>query len=368
MPEASSVGPSGRRHLGYALNAFAYHTLEELWPVLRGPVAAIKQRMFGADPFPVELRFSEPLVASLRADARGCARLREALRAGGLRAITANGFVMPRFHGERVKERVYLPAWHEGTARRDFTCAALEVLAELVEGERDTPAWVSVSVPFGALKPVGMEAIAPNILACGEHARRVSEQRGQRMVVALEPEPGLTVETTEEALRFFDRYVPAALRPYLAVNFDLAHQLVEFEDPLVAMRSLHQAGVCVAKVHVSNAAELKELRPFFRDSIYLHQTVGVDATGRPVFFSLDWPQTAPPGVTRYRVHYHLPVFPTPLPSTLADVERFLRAAAASVPVDVPFVIETYTWPQQEPDADQVVENICRELAWVRSKI
>ncbi|MDW8344772.1 MAG: hypothetical protein RMM51_09815 [Verrucomicrobiae bacterium] len=368
MSETSPSHGAAGLIVGYALNAFPCHTLEELWPVLRGPVALIKNRAFPRERFPIELRFSKPLVTALQQDERACDRLRDELLTGGLWLVTANAFVLPRFHGERVKERVYLPAWHESSARRDFTCASLDVLARLTEGDHHTLDFWSVSVPFGALKPVSMSAIAPNILACGEHARRLSERSGRRFIVALEPEPGLTVETTAEAVEFFENHVPTALRPYLGVNFDLGHQLVEFEEPIESVRQLSRAGIVVAKVHVSNAAELSQLAPFYRDSIYLHQTTGVDERGRRVFFSLDWPDTKPTGVMRYRVHYHLPVFPSALPSTLSAVEQFLRDVRPVLPATAPLIIETYTWPQQEPQPDQIVENICRELEWVRSKI
>src|SRR5207247_1124679 len=79
--------------------------------------------------------------------------------------VSVNGFVMPHFHGERVKERVYLPAWHESEARLRFTNACVDVLAQLAPGG-------SVSVPFGALKPVAMEAVAGNSIKAGEHAAR----------------------------------------------------------------------------------------------------------------------------------------------------------------------------------------------------
>ncbi len=158
--------------------------------------------------------------------------------------------------------------------------------------------------------------------------------------------------------------MPPSLRAYLGVNFDLSHQLVEFEDLAESVRSIQDAGILLAKIHVSCAAELPELRPFYEDSIYLHQTTGTDATGQRRFFSLDWPQQVPPGLTCYRVHYHLPVFPSELPSTLAAVERFLAGPLPACPL----IIETYTWPQQRGGRERLVDNICREIEWVRGKI
>jgi hypothetical protein len=355
------------RALGYALNVFPYDSLAELWACLAGAVSQLKEAAFANEVFPIELRFSERLVRELQNDCDEVARLKYFLDTHDLALITVNGFVMPSFHGQRVKERVYLPAWHESDRRTRFTNACLDLLAQLAPPDT---AFVSVSVPFGALKPVPMEAIAPNILRCAAHAAALHQRTGLRCVVALEPEPGLCVETTAEAVEFFERFVPAELRRYLAVNFDLSHQLVEFEDLAASWQLLERNGVPVAKVHVSNAAEMTELKPFYEDSIYLHQVCGVDARGQRVFFSLDWPADAPPaGIARFRVHYHLPVCPqpeSPVGTTLAEVERFLT----QTPVDpaVPLIIETYTWPEQLRGNERLVENICRELHWVRRKI
>jgi hypothetical protein len=353
MPEDPSQPP--RRTVGYALNVFPTETLDDLWRCLETDVLEIKRRVFPSEVFPVELRFSDRIVRELQQDCDRVARLKYFLDTHDLAPITANGFVMPHFHGERVKERAYLPAWHESEERLRFTNSCIDLLAQLAPTDAEM---VSVSVPFGALKPVTMDDVAPNILKAGEHAARMNN------IVALEPEPGLCVETTGEVVEFFRRFVPDRLRSHLAVNFDLSHQLVQFENISESLEQLRREGIVVAKIHLSNAAELPELKPFYADSIYLHQVCGVDASGQRNFFSLDWPATPPPpGIARYRCHYHLPVFPTDLPSTLPEVERFL-----SHPSPIPLIIETYTWPEQLHGRERLVDNICRELTWVREKI
>ena len=343
--------------VGYALNAFPCETFADWWTCLNTDVLAIKRRVFPTEVFPIELRFSEQLVRELTPDR--VAQLKIFFAAHGLALVTVNAFVMPHFHGAPVKERAYLPAWHESDARLNFTNRCVELLAQLAPGG-------SVSVPFGALKPVTLDAIAPNILKAGEHAAR------HGCVIALEPEPGLCVETTAEAVEFFTRFVPDRLRPHLGINFDLAHQLVEFEDLPAALALLRHHGIPVAKIHVSNAAELPELKPFYTDSIYLHQVTGCDAAGHRIYFALDWPRlergrpaAAPAGIAKYRCHYHLPVFPTDLQSTLPEVEGFLRQLDRPT---MPLIIETYTWPEQLRGRQHLVDNICRELEWVRRQL
>jgi hypothetical protein len=90
-------------------------------------VLEIKSRAFPNEIFPVELRFSERIVRELDCDQ--VARLKYLLDTHDLALVTVNGFVMPHFHGERVKERVYLPAWHESEARLLFTKSCLDLLA-----------------------------------------------------------------------------------------------------------------------------------------------------------------------------------------------------------------------------------------------
>ena len=135
--------------LGYALNAFPYHTLAELQPVLETDLLAIKQRMYPATAFPIELRVSDPIVAELRQQPETVARLKSFFAEHDLALVTLNAFVMPRFHGQPVKETVYLPAWHETSARLEFTRASLDLLANLAAEPSPSPgAPLSVSVPF----------------------------------------------------------------------------------------------------------------------------------------------------------------------------------------------------------------------------
>jgi sugar phosphate isomerase/epimerase len=340
MPE--TLRPT-RRAVGYALNVFPYRTLDDLWACLQGDVLKLKALASPREPLPIELRLSESLLGELRDPAP----LKSFLDAHGLLLATINAFVMPAFHGERVKERVYRPAWHESDERVRFTNACLDLLAT----------GASVSVPFGALKPVTMDAVAPNILRCARHAQEAGG------VIALEPEPGLCVETTAEAVEFFERFVPDELRPHLGVNFDLSHQLVQFENLAESVALLQRHGVPIAKIHVSNATELSEWKPLHPDSIYLHQVSGADAGGRKVYFSLDSPAAPPPGgINRFRVHYHLPVCPPGDGSTLAEVEHFLASTLPTIHPSIPAIIETYT------TRERIVETAARELAWVRQKI
>ena len=173
-----------RPTVGYALNAFPCESFAEWWACLNTDVLEIKRRVFPAEVFPIELRFSEQMIRELTPDR--VAQLRTFFAEHGLALVTVNAFVMPHFHGAPVKERAYLPAWHASAARLNFTNRCVDLLAELTDAA-GAPQWAApptVSVPFGALKPVSLAAVAPNILQAGEHAARAGG------CIALEPEPG----------------------------------------------------------------------------------------------------------------------------------------------------------------------------------
>ena len=138
------------RTLGYSLNVFPCNSLAELWTCLENEVEQLKERTCPDGVFPIELRFSERIVRDLQSDCDEVSRLKYHLDTHDLALVSVNGFVMPAFHGERVKERVYLPAWHESDARVHFTIACLDLLQTLAPatmrgsvGRRDRGASVS---------------------------------------------------------------------------------------------------------------------------------------------------------------------------------------------------------------------------------
>ncbi|MCX7885948.1 MAG: hypothetical protein N3B01_01645 [Verrucomicrobiae bacterium] len=346
-----------RRPVGYALNVFPYQTATELWDCLRRDVLQLKALASPHEPLPIELRLSEQLLRELRPHAPA---LKTFLLEHDLPLVTINAFVMSAFHGQRIKEGVFLPAWHESDTRLRFTNACLDLLVEIAGtcGQPAAEIILSVSAPFGALKPATMAAVAPNILRCAEHAAELQPP----CMLALEPEPGLCVETTAEVVEFFERFVPEKLRQSLGVNFDLAHQLVQFEDLAESVATLQRHRIRIAKIHVSNAVELTGWEPPASDSIYLHQVCGVDASGHKTFFALDSNVAPPPDVVRFRIHHHRPVCPPPEGTTLREVELFLLQTLPAIPSPVPAIVETYTTRRQ------VIETAARELAWVREKI
>lgn len=356
--------------IGYSLNVFPDESLEELRHTLRHRAPHIRREAYHDREFPVELRFSQRMVEELRAQPAAVVELRDLLRDEGLRLVALNAFVPVSFHQPNLKERVYLPTWHESDERLRYTCDCADLLAALAPPEVKEP---TLSVPAGALKrdfadtPGLHEQTAAALHRCAQHCAELERRTGRRVTVGLEPEAGLAYERTSEVIEFFTKFRPAldgesGSGRYLGVNFDICHQLVEFEDLAQSVAALQAAGIQIAKIHISNCIEIEKpliapelleaLRRRYAESKFLHQTCGVDAAGQPVYFSLDLPPVLTPdglramahaGVERLRTHYHMPLLPGgAMPTTLAEVEAFVRRFAKAQP-KVPLVIETYTW-------------------------
>jgi sugar phosphate isomerase/epimerase len=380
-----------RPRIGYSLNVFPDETLAELRTTLRRRARRIRHEAFRRRRFPVELRLSARMVEQLRANPRQVNALRDFLRDEGMQLVTLNAFVPVSFHQTNLKERVYLPAWHEGHERVRYTCACADLLAALAPADVAVP---SLSVPAGVLKrdfnsPAVRRRFAAAVRRCVEHCAGLEKRTGRRVVIGLEPEPGLTCERTGEVIAFFTEFFPATeSRRHLGVNYDVCHQLVEFEDPWESVRALEAAGVPLTKIHVSNCIEivkplvapelLETLRRRYAESKFLHQTCGANAKGEVVYFSLDLPEAMAPdglramaraGVETLRVHYHMPLMPgSRMPTTLRAVEAFVRRFAKARP-DVPLIIETYTWLEQMAAAGgrhDLPANIAAELRHVRA--
>jgi sugar phosphate isomerase/epimerase len=356
--------------IGYSLNVFPDESLEELWHTLRHRAPHIRREAYHDREFPVELRFSQRMVGELRTQPAAVAELRDLLRDEGLRLVALNAFVPISFHQPDLKERVYLPTWHESDERLRYTCDCADLLAALAPPEVKEP---TLSVPAGALKrnfadaPGVHEQTAAALRRCAQHCAELERNTGRRVTVGLEPEPGLAYERTSEVIEFFAKFRPVldgenGSGRYLGVNFDICHQLVEFEDLAQSVAALQAAGIQIAKIHVSNCIEIEKplvapelletLRHRYAESKFLHQTYGVNAAGEPAYFSLDLPAVLTPeglrsmahaGVEKIRIHYHMPLLPGgAMPTTLAAVETFVRHFAKAQP-KVPLMIETYTW-------------------------
>jgi sugar phosphate isomerase/epimerase len=358
--------------LTYCTNVHPGETLVAVRALLKRHVLAVKQAIAPAQAFGVGLRLAAAAADSL-ADAEELARFKAELEADGLYCFTLNGFPYGAFHATRVKERVYLPDW-QAPERVRYTQVLARVLAELL------PLGVngSISTVPGCFKPnvEGPDAqrnMADAMIDVVAMLVDIARSRGRHIALALEPEPECFLQTTEEALSFFETHLfgrearqrlvdladvePAeaerTLRRHLGVCLDTCHASVEFESPLEAWRKLQAAGIAVPKVQISAGLRLTEATPerlealrAFSDGVYLHQTVVQSGGNLHRYLDLPDALAAPPMPgAEWRVHFHVPIFMRELglfESTQADLIPLLGELATVS--DCPHLeVETYTW-------------------------
>ena len=390
--------PGGLGALTYCLNIHPTQSWAEARAALTGPARAVKAALSPEAPFVTGLRFSAETVAEL-AEPRKRADLKAILAAEGFLPLTMNGFPYGPFHGERVKEEVYLPDWR-AEERLQYTCALADLMAEInPEG-----AFLSLSTVPGAFRPNGAgaeAAMAEMMLRAAAYLVKLEAETGRRVALALEPEPCCFLETIEESAAFFrdwlfseaaaarlaalagrSRAEAANLLPrHLGLCYDVCHAAVEFEDAASSLAALREAGVPVHKLQLSSALRIPAgspearaaLRPF-DDGVYLHQLIARGAGGLRRF--ADLPEALAPGGAadgeEWRVHFHVPVFLETLPdfgTTQAFLAEILALHRAD-PISPHLEVETYTWSVLPPGlaAGTVDQAVTRELSWVKERL
>jgi len=388
-------------HLTYCLNIHPGEHWADVLGAVRGHACEVRNRLGWTGPFGLGLRLGSVAAHELM-EAGRLAEFKVFLAAEGLYVFTLNGFPYGRFHGTRVKEKVYAPDW-ASTERQDYTawltCILAELLPEGVAGSIST-------VPGAYRTSRGQGAAAHDniLLGLGRAAAACDEvfrETGRHIRIAIEPEPDCLWDTTDQVIELFTRDLPGRgatllagdllieepaarqiLGAHLGVCLDVCHQAVLFERPAESLRRLLAAGVPVAKIQVSAAptcrttpAALRQLRAFV-DPVYLHQSCLRDARGGLRRFA-DLPEAlAAAGDAgpecELRTHFHIPLCVAKAGS-LGSTRRLLDRrffdlvrGGASPHIEV----ETYTFDVLPEGLRRhgVDDNIVAELRWILAKL
>ncbi len=393
---------SGRteQHLSYCTNIHPGESLAEVRAALAQHLPRIKAAVSPDAPFGVGLRLSQAAAQALREPSE-LVSFRTWLDKNELYVFTLNGFPYGAFHGTRVKERVYEPDWRS-PARVLYTQQLAAALAGLLPAGTSG----SISTVPGAWKAAvrgeaDYDRMAENLLQSVAHLIAIREQTGIEIALALEPEPGCVLETIDETVAFFERYlfsdralawladltgssVVAAqvrVRAHLGVCLDACHAAVEFEDAAQLCERLARAGIGVKKLQLSSGlrvprfdARSREALFAFTEDVYLHQTVA--RRGDVLTRYTDLPEALgavlEESEAELRIHFHVPVFLERY-GVLESTQSFLRellAIQAKQPISRHLEVETYTWDvlPAELRAEDVSAAISRELEWVRSAL
>lgn len=314
--------------------------------------------------------------------------LQQLLVDGDLLCYTLNTFPYGDFHGERVKENVYLPDWTD-PRRLAYTRDCAQLLAKLLppgtEGSLST-------VPLGFKgfdHPADfIDRCIAQLLQLAVDLDSLHDDTGKVLRLAIEPEPCCVLETTAECIAFFQRLFAVAesrslldlARRHLGVCYDVCHQAVEFEDVTSSIQALNDAGIRINKVHLTCALEIiqpgqnplaREQLARFAEPRYLHQTFARTAAGG-LAHQLDLTQElcqSPPepfcSADAWRVHFHVPVHREEF-SALGTTREALKQALSAVSrlQYAPHLeVETYTWgvlPGEQPET--LAAGLVRELS------
>ncbi|MCC9599174.1 metabolite traffic protein EboE [Stieleria sp. JC731] len=319
-----------------------------------------------------------------------------------LSAFTINGFPFANFHGDRVKQGVYLPTWAD-RERLEYTQRLATILSAIMP---DDEAIGSIStLPIGwpdnpfandNARNIKLDVAGANLRTLATFLADLHDSSGREITVAIEPEPGCTLDTVDDMVAFFDAQLPDKQhRQYISACHDICHSAVMNEPQRDAIKAYADAGISIGKVQVSSAivadwksipAEqhadaLKQLSEFAEDR-YLHQTGQVDRQGG-FRLATDLPELIRQTdveklaeLDRWVIHFHVPIFLERfglLQTTRAEVLECL-AALSDAEIDVDFTghleAETYAWTvlPSEMRARGLAEDIAGELDWLCSKL
>jgi hypothetical protein len=228
-----------------------------------------------------------------------------------------------------------------------------------------------------------------------DYLEQVESRTGRRIVVAIEPEPGCQLDTTDDVIRWFTEQLPETKhRRYITVCHDICHSAVMMEPQGEVLGRLADAGIAIGKVQVSSAIvadwqsmakgrrreAVDQLREFAEDR-YLHQTGRLLADDEfelaedlPDLIAHAQDVELPMGEDRrWVVHFHVPNFlerSGHLATSQNDVLECLHdldSPDCRVEFTGHLEIETYAWTVL-PEAMRrrgLADDIAQEIIWLR---
>jgi sugar phosphate isomerase/epimerase len=376
--------------IGYCTNVHAGANLDETRANLQRYALAVKRRFRPDRPMGLGLWLSAQSARHLLDDQQ-LEAFAAWLHESGLVAFTLNGFPYGNFHQRVVKHAVYLPTWWD-PLRMEYTRHLIRVLDRLLPpGAAGSISTLPIAWGSPAPAPDALDIAAGYLRQLADELADLEDRSGRLIHVDLEPEPGCVLQTSDDVVRFFDRYVSSGAdtdrrRRYLRVCHDVCHAAVMFEQQDQVWRRYSAAAIRVGKVQISSAVRVPfqsldltqgraaraQLAAFAEDR-YLHQTTVELKGGDPPAFYQDLPEALAEHASddglggEWRIHFHVPVYLARfgwLETSQLEIQACLAAAARLSDVEH-FEVETYAWgvlpaELQQPD---LATGIVRELEW-----
>jgi len=358
-------------HLAYCSNVHPADDLDGVAAQLERYTAKVRERL-DVPKLGIGLWVAAPAVA----DAAAADRLADQLERLSLEVVTLNGFPYQAFHAPVVKRDVYWPHWAQDE-RRAYTLGLARLLAKLLP--EDVAEGSISTLPLGWREGWDDAAQAAALRALADLAVELEElaaATGKRVRLALEPEPGCTVETIAQACDAIGGLAP----DWIGVCLDACHLAVQFEDPVEAVALLAAKNVPIVKTQVSSALRVpapgtpegRELLARFDEPRFLHQVR--ECVNSHVEGTDDLPEALGGGLPaqhEWRVHFHVPVN-TAEHTTQDELSATLAAlAGGAAPLTRHFEVETYTWSVMRDaprDDEGLVAGLAGELEWTRDRL
>ena len=393
---------NGLGHLTYSTLVHPGDDWAQMWDSLVTYVPKVKERWAKNHRFGVSLRLSAASASTLAKSQAERDKLKKFLNDNNMYLYTVNAFPYGPFKGTIVKEQVYEPDWRS-EERTTYTKSVADVLAD-VSPDDVSPSIQSAPLGFKprVTGPDVVDSFTDHVIRVCAHLVDVEARTGRVVTLALEPEPYCFLETTDETVEYFTKYIYSgksaeklaklarmpiseahvALRRHVGIVFDICHQAVEFEDIGACLQKLVDAGIPIFKLQEAAALHVPEVTQKIVDvlknyskTIYLTQTVEKKDGKLTRFLNLEdafaaWEKN--PGPREWRTHFHVPVFLEdlgPFRTTRFAIEDALRFHKAK-PLSRQLEIETYTWdvlPDNLKTGD-IVDYVCRELDWVKGQL
>ena len=349
-------------HLAYCSNVHPADDLDGVAAQLERYAARVRERL-GVDTLGVGLWVAAPALA----DHAAATRLKRQLDRLRLEVVTLNGFPYTAFHAPVVKLGVYSPDWTD-PARREYTAGLAHLLASLLPNDVEDG---SIStLPLGWRAGWDERAQGAALAALHDTAaalERIHDATGKRIRLALEPEPGCTVETIAQACAVLEDLAPE----WIGVCLDACHLAVQFESAEHAVALTRDTGVAIVKAQISSALSVQPdehaLLDRYTEPKFLHQVrervnghvAGVDDL--PDAHSL-------PGEREWRVHFHVPVHTAKNTTQPELIDTLNALVGGATPLTRHLEVETYTWSVMAADDETLIEGLASELEWTRDQI
>ncbi len=387
--------------IGYCTNVHAGRDLAGVLENLVNHCLPIRMRVGSDRPLGIGLWFSEESATQSLQPAH-LTLLKQKLSEFQLVPFTLNGFPQGDFHSQVVKHRVYQPTWWQ-RERLEYTLNLIQLLDQILPvGEVGSIS----TLPIAWSKPdpsrEQLQRAAAQLLEVAMVLHRLYEEKGRKIVLAIEPEPGCYLTNSSSFRMFFNEYLRSSTLPnatadvageYLTLCHDVCHAAVMFEDQSFELQQLMHDEIAIGKVQVSSAIRVDwdsmsgterveafaQLRSFAEDR-YLHQTNCRNLRTGKCDFVEDLPialssVSSPAELAgEWRIHFHVPIFLPRLGlihSTQNEITKLLQILCGPVAKRPVFTghyeVETYAWgvlPETMREGN-LNEGIAREVNWLK---